>query len=199
MSLSGGAGFQSTQLIPRSFSVCANVSTASTLSWPGLATVADTSNSYVRYAPATSLGRCDLPSVQPNICAVIDSIEIQPNTWRLGIRWAAEIPCDTTTSTGTGCSWAWQALRNFHRVDSSCQESNANSFQSRDRDTSCRRPALQPPSMAPLRHAIPQFEISAAKSAHHAPLRCRKTAASSQYAAQVREGSVEFDCGEGKE
>ena len=53
MFLSGGVGFQSAQLIPRSFCVCAKTSTATTL-LPVLASSGVISNSNVRYAPATS-------------------------------------------------------------------------------------------------------------------------------------------------
>src|SRR5579885_917142 len=53
MFLSGGVGFQSTQVMPRSFFLGAKTSTASAFFLPG-SSVLVTSNSYVRYVPATS-------------------------------------------------------------------------------------------------------------------------------------------------
>ena len=78
MSLSGGAGFQSTQLMPRSFSVCAKVSTASEFAWP-----CDERGGDIVFVGAIGAGYIfgvgDFVAVEPDIGAVIDAAEMQPH------------------------------------------------------------------------------------------------------------------------
>ena len=77
MSLSGGHGFQSTQLMPRSFSVGANVSTASTFFLPGLRRFRHIE--VISAIRARNLRRVrDLVAVQPDFAAVVDAAEVQP-------------------------------------------------------------------------------------------------------------------------
>src|SRR5205814_831969 len=59
MSLSGGVGFQSTQVIPKSYFPAAKTSSAMAFTLPGCKYLL-TSNSYERYVPATSFASANL-------------------------------------------------------------------------------------------------------------------------------------------
>ncbi len=78
MSLSGGVGFQSTQLMPRSFSVCAMVSTAS-----AFGPLAREKRRDVEFVGAIGAGDFvrfgDPVAVEPDVGAIVDAAEIQPD------------------------------------------------------------------------------------------------------------------------
>ena len=85
MSLSGGQGFQSTQLMPRSFSVGANVSTASTFVLPGFSKLG-----HIEVVGAIGSGHWltirDLVAVQPDFGAIVDAAKVQPEARILAVR-----------------------------------------------------------------------------------------------------------------
>ena len=126
MFLSGGAGFQSTKVIARSFSVGAKTCTASTFSAPGFDGVGD-----VEFVGAPGSGHVvgvgDLLSVQPDVGAIVDAVEIQPDGLSLVSSRQRQIPCDTTTRPRKGCRAASRCWKNFRRWDKSRRETRAGS------------------------------------------------------------------------